>query len=390
MKSFGKILLVLFLFVLSLNVNGQITFFDSISVTMCEDEYFYNERFDSVNVDSMIVIRDTLTHHAITGRYKLLICTILPDGTDIDSVFFLIVKFKPVYNFTINDTICSGDVYSDYGFNERETGTYTRNLQTYLGCDSVYALNLTVEDVYNDTIYGSICNGETYSEYGFNEDSTGIYTHYFQSMYGCDSLVTLSLKVHPTYFDTIYDTICKGDIYEYGFNADTTGVYTQSLKTIYGCDSILVLNLWVNPIFHDTVHAEIYKGNVYKQFGFNESETGVYEQKLQTYLGCDSVIYLDLQVDYVRFPNVITPNGDGVNDVFDIHNLVEQDAFPENELFIFTRQGKQIYHFKNIKSKANFWDPQKTNSPDGTYFYKFFGKRPDKTLEFNGSIEILR
>ena len=390
MKIFGKIILGLFLLILSLNVNGQSHYVDSTFITMCENESFSNDRFDRVTVDSMIVVRDSVTNHAIRGIDKLLICTIMPDGTDIDSVFYLIVTFKPVYNFTIYDTICRGEVYSDYGFNETEAGTYTRNLQTYLGCDSVYVLNLTVGELYNDTIYSSICNGETYSEYGFNQDSAGVYTQFFQSIYGCDSLVTLSLNVHPTYYDTIYDTICKGDIYEEGFNADSSGTYIQNLNTQFGCDSILVLHLQVNPTFTDTIKGNIYKGNVYNKFGFNEKETGVYEQKLQTYLGCDSIIYLDLQVDYIMFPNVVTPNGDGVNDIFDIHNLVEQNAFPENELIIFSRQGKQIYSVKNIKSKGDFWDPQKANSSDGTYFYRFFGKRHDKVLEFYGSIEVMR
>lgn len=391
MKIFGKIILGLFLFFLSLNVNGQSSYFvDSTFVTMCENESFSNDRFDRVTVDSMIVVRDTATNHAISGIDKLLICTIMPDGTDIDSVFYLIVTFNPVYNFTIYDTICQGEVYSSYGFNERVTGFYTQSLQTIMGCDSIVNLNLIVGEKYNDTIFADICKGEIYNQFGFNEIGQGFYTHSFLSQYGCDSVVNLSLLVYEPYYDTIYDTICKGDIYEYGFNADSTGTYIQNLNTQFGCDSILVLHLQVNPTFTDTIKGNIYKGNVYNKFGFNEKETGIYEQKLQTYLGCDSIIYLDLQVDYVLFPNVVTPNGDGVNDIFDIHNLIKQNAFPENELIIYNRSGRVIYKVKNIKTESDLWDPKATSSSDGTYFYRFFGKRHDKVLEFNGSIEVMR
>lgn len=391
MKIFGKIILVLFLFFLSLNVNGQSSYFvDSTFVTMCENESFTNDRFDRVTVDSMIVVRDSATNHAISGIDKLLICTIMPDGTDIDSVFYLIVTFNPVYNFTIYDTICKGEVYSNYGFDERETGFYTQNLQTIFGCDSIVNLNLIVGEKYNDTIYANICEGETFNEFGFTETKEGLYTHNFLSQYGCDSIVNLNLLVHNPYYDTIYDTICQGDIYEFGFEADSIGTYVQNLNTTFGCDSILVLHLHVNPSYHDTIKADIYKENIYNQFGFNEKETGIYEQKLQTYLGCDSIIYLDLQVDYVLFPNVVTPNGDGINDIFEIHNLVDQNAFPENELIIYNRNGKIIYRAKNIKSKKDQWDPQATGSSEGTYFYRFYGKRHDKVLEFNGSIEVMR
>ncbi|HHT02755.1 MAG TPA: T9SS type B sorting domain-containing protein, partial [Bacteroidales bacterium] len=323
---------------------------------------------------------------SITGLYTLSLQT----TKGCDSIVNLNLSVNPTYNDTINAIICEGETYTDNGFYENITGIYTQNLVTYKGCDSIVNLNLIVGHKYNDTILANICLGEAYNDFGFNETQEGFYTHPFLSQYGCDSIVNLSLLVHNPYFDTIIDTICQGDIYEYGFDADSTGTYIQNLQTTFGCDSILVLHLQVNPVYHDTIKADIYKGNVYNQHGFNEKETGVYTRELKTYLGCDSIIYLDLQVDNVLFPNVVTPNGDGVNDVFTLNNLVEQDAFPENELVIFNRQGKIIYRKTNIKSKIDFWDPALTKSPSGTYFYRFKGTRHDKTIDVTSSVEVLR
>ncbi len=50
---------------------------------------------------------------------------------------------------------------------------------------------------YNDTIFATICQGETYTQYGFNESSTGFYTQNLQTSLGCDSIVNLSLDVIP-------------------------------------------------------------------------------------------------------------------------------------------------------------------------------------------------
>lgn len=290
--------------------------------------------------------------------------------------------------------MCSNEIYYDEHFGEINIDSVSLNAingyLTTLHSDTLFTIHFIFDSAYNYTINASICEGEVYSDNGFNERETGFYTQSLQTIFGCDSIVNLNLIVGEAYYDTIYDTICQGNIYEMGFDADSSGTYVQNLNTQYGCDSILVLHLHVNPTYADTIKADIYKGNVYNLHGFNQKETGVYEQKYQTYLGCDSIIYLDLQVDYIMFPNVVTPNGDGINDIFEIHNLIKQNAFPENELIIYSRQGKLIYRIENIKEVSDFWDPQKTNSTDGTYFYRFYGKRHDKVLEFNGSIEIIR
>lgn len=94
--------------------------------------------------------------------------------------------------------------------------------------------------------------------------------------------------------------------------------------------------------------------------------------------------------DNLMFPTVITPNGDGVNDVFTIHNLVEGQAFPDNELAIYNRYGKRIFFVQDIRNEADFWDPAKTNTPSGTYFYRFIGRGPIRDVEFKGSIEVMR
>jgi gliding motility-associated-like protein/uncharacterized repeat protein (TIGR01451 family) len=60
-------------------------------------------------------------------------------------------------------------------------------------------------------------------------------------------------------------------------------------------------------------------------------------------------------------PNVFTPNGDGVNDTFEIPGL---ETFTGNELNVVNRWGATVYQKKNYK---NEWDGQGLN--EGTYFY---------------------
>lgn len=94
--------------------------------------------------------------------------------------------------------------------------------------------------------------------------------------------------------------------------------------------------------------------------------------------------------DFLQFPNVVTANNDGINDIFVIKNLLEGNAFPKNSLYIYNRWGALVYHVEDISTIQDFWDPNKTNSPDGTYFYRFTAKGYTGETERCGAIEVLR
>ena len=214
-----------------------------------------------------------------------------------DSVIVLTLSVNPVYHDTINAAICEGSVYTENGFNESEAGTYTQNLQTVNGCDSIITLNLTVNSALTSIIDAEICEGTTYSENGFEQSEAGTYTQTLQTSNGCDSIVTLNLSMKPNSTTTFTATVCEGTVYtENGFNASETGIYTRTMESANGCDSTITLDLTVNPSYQIGVLAIINRGETYTNFGFNESEAGTYTQHLQTVDGCDSTIMLTLVV----------------------------------------------------------------------------------------------
>ena len=214
-----------------------------------------------------------------------------------DSVIVLTLSVNHVYHDTINAAICEGSVYTENGFNESEAGTYTQNLQTVNGCDSIITLNLTVNSALTSIIDAEICEGTTYSENGFEQSEAGTYTQTLQTSNGCDSIVTLNLSMKPNSTTTFTATVCEGTVYtENGFNASETGIYTRTMESANGCDSTITLDLTVNPSYQIGVLAIINRGETYTNFGFNESEAGTYTQHLQTVDGCDSTIMLTLVV----------------------------------------------------------------------------------------------
>ena len=214
-----------------------------------------------------------------------------------DTSFTAIFENVEISN-DITAAICQGSAYTENGFNVSEAGVYTQNLQTINGCDSIVTLTLTINPVATTALQAAICQGETYAENGFNISQAGVYTQNLQTINGCDSVVTLTLTVNPVATTALQASICQGETYtENGFNVSQTGVYTQNLQTINGCDSVVTLTLTVNPVYSFTIDATINQGETYHGNGFEVSEAGTYTQNLQTVNGCDSVIVLELTVN---------------------------------------------------------------------------------------------
>ena len=125
---------------------------------------------------------------------------------------------------------------------------------------------------------------------------------------------------------------------------------------------------------------------------------------VQSNSGCASEIThtVVIETDLI-FPNVITPNGDGINDVWAIENLntninpEDPDGYRNNRLIIHDRWGKKVYDAKNYDTYAKdgtiypgsqVFDGSGLN--DGVYYYSFQYKGKAKTITFNGSITIVR
>lgn len=94
--------------------------------------------------------------------------------------------------------------------------------------------------------------------------------------------------------------------------------------------------------------------------------------------------------DFLQFPNVVTPNGDGINDRWEVVNLVEFGVYPMNEVWIYSIWGQLVFHAKNVSRKEEWWDPEANHDPDGTYYFRFLAKSEYGIVKRNGSIEVTR
>jgi hypothetical protein len=222
-----------------------------------------------------------------------------------DSVFILnfIVNQPTTINLTAE--ICQGQTYTENDFNVSTAGLHTRNLYTIKGCDSTVNLTLTINQPTTTNLTAEICQGETYTNNGFNASTAGLHTQNLQTTKGCDSIVNLTLTVNQPTTTNLTAEICQGETYILnGFNLSTAGLHTQNLQTYKGCDSIVNLTLIINQPATTNLTAEICQGQTYTLNGFNVSTAGLHTQNLQTTNGCDSTVNLTLIVNQPKTTNL--------------------------------------------------------------------------------------
>lgn len=224
------------------------------------------------------------------------------------------------------------------------------------------------------------------------------FKYYATSDSGCvDSLVytnLVSVYSHPVAgfsWDPMYPTVLNpsiqltnftnpkdsNNIYYWEFQYDKNNPYSFHTQT----DENPTFT-WVSPNGEDPTGT--YKIRLIARTD-NNAPSGALIQCADT--AENSVLLVN---DFLQFPNAITPNGDGINDIFEIKNLIDGLGYPNNRLDIYNRWGSCVYHKENITSREDFWDPAATNTPSGTYFFKFTAVGYNGNIERSGSIEVLR
>ncbi|MEM6316856.1 MAG: T9SS type A sorting domain-containing protein [Bacteroidota bacterium] len=198
---------------------------------------------------------------------------------------------------TINQTICEGSSFAFAGENLNEAGIYRDTMMTTNGCDSIITLDLKVSDRYETENNQVICEGESFFFNERNLDISGMYQDTFVAVNGCDSLVTLNLMVAATAFTRVQESVCAGGSYFFnGQDLTEAGTYLDTLSTVNGCDSFVELSLRILPMLESTSEETICFGDTLNFYNFTLTETNSYMVILRTESGCDSMVILNLLV----------------------------------------------------------------------------------------------
>ena len=246
--------------------------------------------------DSIIVGNQTFNS---TGNYTIT----LENAAGCDSIINLDLVVNPIATTNIVKSICRGEAEIIGNQVFTETGNYTVVLQTSTNCDSTVNLDLTVVEPVITELNFKVCQGETIAVGDSIYSTTGTYSNTLNSAAGCDSIVNLNLIVDPAITTPLTTSICDGDSLTIGNQTfKVEGAYSVVLQSAAGCDSTVNLNLTVNSVTRTSISRSICSGDNFVVGNETFTETGEYTIVLQSALGCDSTVLLNLLVN--NLPNI--------------------------------------------------------------------------------------
>ncbi len=265
---------------------------DGEVATICETSDYENEYFSLVAEDLEVGKNDFIKWN-------------LAEKDVLDTCYALSVNVTPMEITELAPAyMCENGEYSDnanYFVGLSQAGIYKRKLKAHNGCDSIVILNLNTYPIVETQVFDTICQGMSLNWNGTEYRTTGVYKDTLQSVVtGCDSIVTLVLKVNDAIRVTEYVDICYGETYDFlGETISKSGSYEKLVQTPGGCDSLITLVANVLPDYSNIViNAVIAKGETYNGNGFvGLTQPGSYRLPLKSKVGdCDSIVTLNLVV----------------------------------------------------------------------------------------------
>ncbi len=279
----------------------------------------------------------------------------------------------------VEHTICENDIYDFYGENVQTPGVYEHHTQTEFGCDKLIRLHLYNWDTYETPITDHFCQGEHYMFYDQAISTSGIYYHTLESAHGCDSVIKLNLIQDPSYEVELWESTCEGGAGYYyvgDYLQPSPYPYIYVFESVLGCDSVVSLHIeeaeYNSKTYNVSLCATQY---TWGSNGTTYYESGVYYDTLSFPNACDSTLVLNLELRPSYDIDVYETSCDSYrwkNDIYNVdmtfdestvytHHYVNDYGCDSEATLYLTINDHDEYVF-TVSNEENcdsyYWDPQ--------------------------------
>ncbi|UKN00704.1 T9SS type A sorting domain-containing protein [Paracrocinitomix mangrovi] len=205
------------------------------------------------------------------------------------------IAVNSVNTSILNITNCSSYTVPSGDETYFSSGTYTDTLIGSNGCDSLITVNLNITNSYSN-ISSIACYSYTVPSGDETYFFSGVYQDTIPNSSGCDSIITVDVVISPHQVTTISETACNHFTVPSGDETYfTSGNYEDTLTNIYGCDSLLEITLDILTQSESYIDTTICADNFDLPSGnYSVSTSGFYQDTITNTAGCDSIININL------------------------------------------------------------------------------------------------
>ncbi|WP_341902465.1 T9SS type A sorting domain-containing protein [Fluviicola taffensis] len=215
-----------------------------------------------------------------------------------DSVITLNLTINHPTTATVNQVACQTYTWPINSTTYTTSGTHTATILNAAGCDSVITLNLTIGAPSASLVTQTACVSYTWPQTGQTYTVSGAYNDTVPNMFGCDSVITLSLTINQPTSSLVVESECVSFTWaQNGMTYTTSGIYTDTITNAAGCDSVITLNLTIVQPTSSSVSATACTTYTWAQNGMTYTASGAYTDTIPNMAGCDSIITLNLTIN---------------------------------------------------------------------------------------------
>ena len=233
--------------------------------------------------------------------------TCLLSGEEADTLVTLTMTVLPIRRTAWEKHLCEGEIFVWNGLDCSAGDTYTQTFEAADGCDSVVTLTVQVHPAYKTLEEKLIYTGGAYTWQGVTYTESTEVTKTLESVYGCDSIVTFRLAVSekPLVTREMNASVCEGEFYSFYDEVYSQADDYETLRIGENVDTLVTLHLAVLPRYEGVEFTDyVCEGTAYNWEDGQYAEAGDYSLTLKSKDGCDSVVTLHLKT-YPRYEGIL-------------------------------------------------------------------------------------
>ncbi|MEI6766414.1 MAG: LamG-like jellyroll fold domain-containing protein [Bacteroidota bacterium] len=150
---------------------------------------------------------------------------------------------------SMSTTVCDSYVSPSGNYTWTGSGIYNDTIPNMAGCDSIITIDLTVKHATSSTINPEQCYSYLSPSGNYTWTTSGLYNDTIPNVAGCDSIIAVNLTIDNSTTGAISPEVCFSYVSPSGLHTWTSsGMHADTIPNVAGCDSIISINLTIKTV----------------------------------------------------------------------------------------------------------------------------------------------